>query len=132
MKRMIEFVIPLAPVAWQRVKRGAYGQAYVPNKTRRFETEVGLWVKRFRPLPIMSGPLRLTARFILIPPKKYVRDFPDVRPDLDNYLKALKDGLVGIIYEDDSQVCEYGEGTGKFYDMSGGPARIEVSLLELE
>ena len=30
------------------------------------------------------------------------------KKDLDNLLKPLKDGMKGIIYHDDSQVCQYG------------------------
>jgi len=134
MRRKIEFTIPLAPVAWQRVKRGEYGQAYVPTKTRRFKNEIALYVTRLVPAEhrLFFGPLRLTARFILIPPKSCRRPYPSVRPDLDNYLKALKDGLIGVLWDDDSQVCMYGEGTGKFYDMSGGGSRIEIIVEELE
>lgn len=132
MKRSLSVEIILDPVAWGRVKRGKYGQAYVPAKTAKFEKQVALLVRHVKPLPLFKGPLILTAKFILKPPVKWKRDRPCVRPDLDNYLKALKDGLVGVLYEDDSQVCEYGAGTGKFYDMQGGPPRILLTLAEIE
>jgi crossover junction endodeoxyribonuclease RusA len=128
----IEFTIPLKPVAWQRVKRGAYGQSYVPKKTRLFENSVGFYaLQASRGFKFPKVPLVLTAKFILERPKTSKNPHPIVRPDLDNYLKALKDGLNGVLFDDDSQVVQYGHGTGKFYDMSGGPARIEVSLQSL-
>lgn len=55
----------------------------------------------------LSGPLELTIHFFLQKPKskpKY-KAWPDVRPDLDNYVKAVKDALKGIVYRDDAQVC---------------------------
>lgn len=132
MKRKIHFEIPLEPVAWGRVKTGAQGHSYVPAKTRNYETAVGLFARSLHVLPALKGPLILTAQFIVAHPKRCNRAYPSVRPDLDNYMKALKDGLAGVLFEDDSQVCQYGAGTGKFYDMSGGKPRIIVTLEELE
>jgi crossover junction endodeoxyribonuclease RusA len=123
-------ILPISPVAWQRVRRGAYGQAYVPTKTRNFEKQVGLLASQI-PHPILEGALIMTARFILTPPKRLIREFPHVRPDLDNYLKALKDGLVGVLYSDDAQICKYGAGTGKYYDLTGSGERIELLLEEI-
>jgi crossover junction endodeoxyribonuclease RusA len=128
----IEFIIPVKPVAWQRVKRGKYGQSYVPKKTKEFEDTVGYFaMSAARGLKFGPGPLILTAKFILERPKTSKNLHPCIRPDLDNYLKALKDGLNGVLFQDDSQVVQYGPGTGKYYDMSGGRARIEVSLESL-
>lgn len=54
-----------------------------------------------------SKPIRLTMNFCLTMPKKPKHKIhPIVRPDLDNYQKAVCDSLNGIIYVDDSQVVE--------------------------
>ncbi|OFZ54954.1 MAG: hypothetical protein A2428_03005 [Bdellovibrionales bacterium RIFOXYC1_FULL_54_43] len=129
---MISMVLRVEPVAWERVKIGHYCQSYVPSKTREFKEACGYLARRHRPERLLDGPLRLTARFFLRPPKKRKFDQPAVRPDLDNYIKALKDALNLIIWTDDSRVCQYGDGTGKYYDLSPNPRpRIELSVEEI-
>lgn len=38
------------------------------------------------------------------PPHWYMK-----KKDIDNMMKPLKDGMAGALYEDDSQVCRYGQ-----------------------
>lgn len=129
---MIHLTLEIEPVAWGRVKRGAYGQAYVPPKTARFKHEVALLLRKLLgPTTPRRGPIRLTLKFIIPTPKRPKRMYPTTRPDLDNYTKALKDAANGILWIDDSQVVQYGEGMGKYYDMSGGKPRIEIKVEEL-
>jgi crossover junction endodeoxyribonuclease RusA len=45
------------------------------------------------------------------------------KPDLDKLLRAVLDGLTGIAYEDDSQVCEC-----LVAKIFGSPARLEVQV----
>ncbi len=52
---------------------------------------------------------------------------PTTKPDLDNYLKAIKDALKGICWRDDSQVVAYREPFGKYYSAK---PRVEVDVLE--
>lgn len=48
------------------------------------------------------------------------------KPDLDKLLRAVLDGLTGIAYEDDSQVCEC-----RVAKIFGSPARLEVQVCTL-
>jgi Holliday junction resolvase RusA-like endonuclease len=48
------------------------------------------------------------------------------KPDLDKLLRAVLDGLTGIAYEDDSQVCEC-----LVVKVFGSPARLEVQVCAL-
>lgn len=129
---MIAMTLNIAPVAWERVKRGKHGNAYVPGKTRTFETECAILARRHRPAKLLDGPLKLTVKFFVKPPKKLKYPEPASRPDLDNYIKALKDALNGVLWTDDSRVCRYGEGTGKYY-AHGVPSkpRIEITVEEI-
>lgn len=125
---MIRLTLPIAPVAWGRVKRGRNGQAYVPAKTRQFEeTARALIRKATWTLPVPKGPLKLKARFILAKPKRSKHPTePIARPDLDNFLKALKDSGNGILWADDAQVVHVD--ARKLYDISGGMPRIEIEV----
>jgi Holliday junction resolvase RusA-like endonuclease len=129
---VIEFTLPLAPQAWERVTRGQFGQAYVPPDTRRFERLVGHLARRYRHAGgLLDGPLRLTARFYVQRPKRPKYTEPATRPDLDNYMKALKDGLNEVVWTDDSRVCRYGHDTGKYFADPGTLPRIEIKVEEL-
>ncbi len=63
------------------------------------ERPVALLVHAFRPIP---------ASYSKTDRAKAISGalFPTPRPDGDNYLKIAQDGLNGIVYRDDSQVCD--------------------------
>lgn len=124
---MIKLTLPIEPVAWGRVKRGRFGQAYVPEKTARFESEAARLIKRaIGPSLPLEGPLFLVARFILSPPHRPKWKEPAVRPDLDNYLKAIKDAANGLLWFDDAQVVKVE--ARKLYAMDGTSACIELEV----
>lgn len=105
------FVIPIDPVAWQRVKRGRFGQAYVPRETLQFERAVAAHARTSRDCPPkpLVGPVELAVTFWIERPKRIPKErlgWPCVRPDLDNYAKGVKDALNGIVWADDGQVCQ--------------------------
>lgn len=56
--------------------------------------------------------------------KSAARNFGDV----DNHLKAIFDGLSGIVFEDDSQICRCT--VEKFTDKENPRAVIEIGALE--
>lgn len=69
---------------------------FTPKKSLKYEHLVGMCA-RSAGVRELEGPVSLDASFYL-PTKR--------RMDLDNLLKAVLDGLNGIAYADDSQVCE--------------------------
>jgi Holliday junction resolvase RusA-like endonuclease len=120
---MIRFVIPGIPVAKGRARIGRTrsGQtvAYTPGKTRSYEALVALAAQQ-----AMAGRapyakeqtlfLRVDA-YLPVPASwsKTKRQAaldgairPSVRPDLDNYIKAVADGCNGILFCDDSSVVQ--------------------------
>jgi Holliday junction resolvase RusA-like endonuclease len=126
---LIKFTLMIEPVAWERVKRSRDGHAYVPPKTRKFKIDCARQAWSHRPNQILDGPLELTVKFYIPRPKRPKYDQPASRPDLDNYVKALKDALNEVIWTDDARVCRYGAGTGKYYVMGAiERPRIEVTV----
>ncbi len=100
------------------------------NRTDEYEARVKLAARQKWEGKPTRLPVRLCITFWLKRPKshyrsgrysRYVRHkapFEHVkRPDLDKLLRAILDGLTGVIYEDDSQV--YDIKASKFY--SGEP-----------
>lgn len=114
--RVIHISVPGDPVAKGR-PRFAAGRAYTPAKTLRWE-ELAKWsaAAQYGPLPPVDGAVRLTvtARFTI--PKSWSRTKRakaiggvikhTSRPDADNLLKAVGDAMNGVLWLDDSQVCE--------------------------
>lgn len=112
------FIIPGVPVAKGRPRlsaRHGIARAYTPDKTRRFEAQIGDAARAaVGPCDPYSGAVELEAHFSLPIPKSWPkRDriaaiegalYPQGTPDLDNYLKALADGMNGIVYADDCQI----------------------------
>ena len=109
--------------------RGGRPASFTPAKTVAYEglvAHAGALVMAGADL--LEGPvrLRMVARFQL--PKSASkarralaeegRDYHTGRPDLDNVLKAVADGLNGVVWRDDAQVAEtvvrkvYGETPG--------------------
>lgn len=78
---------------------------------------------------IPSGvPLSLQALFYFKRPKNIspLITKKTTKPDLDKLLRAIKDSLSGIIYEDDQQVVESHQ--SKEYGL---PERVEIYLREI-
>lgn len=110
------FVVPCEPVgkARARVVRCQDGQvrAFTPKKTAEFENRVGFFCRAAmnvlgasliqRPQPIRVW---ITAVFSIPKSRKETDGAPHTsRPDADNIVKAVLDGMQGIAFADDCQV----------------------------
>lgn len=93
---MIDVVVEGRPVPKER-PRVARGRAYTPKATAAYEDTVAWTVKgKYPGLKVdPDGEWRLAVTFMLGDRR---------RRDLDNLVKAVMDGLNGIVWQDDSQV----------------------------
>ena len=111
------------------------GHAYTPEKTRAYEEIVKLCARLAVNKPL-TGAIRLKASFFMPIPKSWSQQKKRAaiagkmahatKPDIDNLLKAILDGMNGIAYEDDKQIVEII--ADKWY--SDNP-RTEIELEEL-
>lgn len=107
----IAFEVPGPPVPCARARvsikkrrvgseEKTFAMAFTPQRTREYERRVGTYalnaVNRCRTWRKTAAAYRVRATFY--------RD--TVRGDLDNTLKALADGMNGIVYADDRQVSD--------------------------
>jgi Holliday junction resolvase RusA-like endonuclease len=131
---MITLFVKGIPVAKARARTtivNGRAWSYTPKKTMVWEDVVRMEAKIFEKDKFSKDiPLIVTMQVLLPVPKSFSRIKremaldnklrPTTRPDLDNYIKSCLDAMNGILYEDDSQVVEYGSGTGKFYSETPG------------
>lgn len=95
----------LEPVAKGRARFTRNGHCYTPAKTREYEKTIAMLAKaQLRGQMPLEGALQVSLFIGLTAPKRGNRGFPSVRPDLDNYQKAVFDALNGIAWRDDSQI----------------------------
>ena len=123
---MIKITADLKPVPFPRPRFDSRSkQTFNPKRYQEFKDELGFMARLAMKgrLPF-TGEVKLHADFYRPKPKrsKHVSFIGDV----DNYLKAVMDSLIGICYEDDRQVVET-----HARKLFGNP-HIEIELEEVQ
>jgi Holliday junction resolvase RusA-like endonuclease len=111
------FTITGKPHGKERPRMTRTGGVYTPTATREYETQVMLEYINAggeRPLPCGTQGIRIDVlAFYPIPKSATKRDreamlngtiLPCCKPDADNVVKSILDGLNGVAYKDDSAV----------------------------
>lgn len=131
----IEFEVPGAPIPKGRPRASfKTGIIYTPRKTADYESSVKCQAMKAmwgRSVLRKSEPLRVEIIFNIQAPKRYLNKtglkcniYPVVKPDLDNFIKSVLDGMNGIVFEDDSQIVEIK--ASKKYVANGPMAIVKV------
>lgn len=107
----VDFTIHTAPVSKQRPRLGKGGRVYTPSKTKVFENIVAL---SYGNRPSFDDKyIRIRLKFKFEVPKSYTKKKRleaiegKIRPtkgDIDNYIKAVLDGLNKKAWEDDRHI----------------------------
>lgn len=130
------FKIEGQPVGKGRPRFTKSGHAYTPDKTRDYENAIA-WAYKAAGGKLCGGYVSISVKaFYKIPKsatkanaemmrKGFMR--PVVKPDIDNVLKAVLDGLNKIAYSDDTQVIA--GSFEKFYSDNPG---VIVEVAEIE
>lgn len=133
---MIQFTVPGDPKAQGRprfYRRGSFVGAYDPKDSVSFKDRVALFA-RSAGVACLDTPVSILVRFCLKRPQSLMRQKDPEglipcgkRPDLDNFLKAIMDGLTGIAWKDDGLVwsCQ----VEKVYHEKDGSQRTEIKIL---
>lgn len=139
MGQMVSMTIYGEPVAQGRprfTKAGGFVRAYDPAKSRNYKDYIKLVASEHKPDKPLEGALELHVTVCRSIPKSFSRRKaeaaergeirPTTKPDVDNYLKGVKDALKGIIWRDDSQIVRVV--ADKYYSRQ---PRIEIDVREL-
>ncbi|RTK93079.1 RusA family crossover junction endodeoxyribonuclease [Candidatus Saccharibacteria bacterium] len=97
-----DLFIECKPEPKARPRVGKFGNVYTPRQTAAYENLLRLYIKN----KFMTGPLRVEIGIFLLKPKTSKNKFPVVKPDIDNYVKAVLDAMNGFLFKDDCQVVE--------------------------
>ena len=133
----IMFTIYGHPVAKGRPRfstRGKFPVAFTPEKTKTYETEVGMMAKAaMGASEVLEGALEAFIYVTFPVPASYSKKRTEAclndsekhtkRPDLDNLIKICLDGMNGIVFKDDSQITSIH--STKVY---GEVAKVEVMV----
>lgn len=117
METEIEFTIDGNVQAQERPKAGKRNGrtvVYDPDKSRNYKQYVRLAASQHKPEKPLEGEIELVVVIYKQIPKsmpKWQQALarsgelrPVTKPDVDNYVKGIKDGMTGIIWRDDNQV----------------------------
>ena len=128
---MFTFSVPGEPAGKQRPRFMRSGHVYTPKKTHDYEMLVAQTYKAQHGKWYGTQPIRLKVVAYFEPPKSMSKKrkvqilsfHPTKRPDMDNIVKIVMDGLNGIAYKDDCQVWKVE--AEKLYGLDG---HVVVSL----
>ncbi|MGM0807551.1 MAG: RusA family crossover junction endodeoxyribonuclease [Bacillota bacterium] len=136
---MIQFTIYGEPIAQGRPRASSFGgkvRLYDPKKSKDYKHYIKLSASEHAPESLLETALSLEVKIYRPIPKSFSKKNtelaengvlrPVTKPDADNYLKGIKDGLNKVIWKDDSQIVDVH--VSKYY--SNKP-RIEVKVVEL-
>lgn len=132
---MITFTIAGTPIPLERARHGK-GNTYDTSRNKSAKLAAAWEAKSamasHKPF---KGPVKMRLSFMFEWPASYPKkrkqmchgNMKDTKPDLDNLVKLVKDALNGIVYDDDSQVCEIT--ATKFFSQQEACTRVVVEPL---
>ncbi|HRU09756.1 MAG TPA: RusA family crossover junction endodeoxyribonuclease [Thermoanaerobaculia bacterium] len=146
--RTLTFAIPGTPIPQARsrhrvvkLRNGAtFAQQYDPAESRIWKATVAEFAARAmagqRPI---EGPVSVELVFMFLPTASWSKRklaelrtagelARPVKPDLDNLIKGVVDGMKGIVFRDDGQIWSYGH-SRKVYGLHA-EVRIRVAACE--
>lgn len=100
----ISFTVPGQPIAKARPRFGK-GKVYTAPSTKSFEHAVGVYASMVCKKPL-EGAVSLSIIFCMKAPKSGKEGWHISRPDLTNLIKAIEDGMNGIVFKDDAQIAQ--------------------------
>lgn len=128
----VQFLVPGEPVGKGRPRIGRVGghaRMFTLQKTASYEGLIALaGTEAMAGRTLLEGAVMVEMRIVLAIPQSMSKKrkaqaiagelFPTKKPDMDNVIKAIYDGLNGVVWKDDVQVVDafvrkrYGEVPG--------------------
>lgn len=138
----ITFQVPAVPIAQPRPKARSFkghARVYEAKKSHAihdFKASVRMAANQEYKGKPLACPLLVEMVFVFPRPsnkqwktRPMPREHKTSKPDADNLAKGCLDALNGLLFVDDSQVCQLS--VAKFIASGGEQAHVEVSITEL-
>lgn len=124
---MIDLIIYGKPIGKARPRfgrtRSGKPVTYTPQQTKNYEQEIATTAQcAMTGKLLMEGPLKVEIKAFFFHKKK--EGLHVSRPDLDNIIKAILDGLNGVVFNDDASVAVLA--ASKHYVNDEEQERVEV------
>ena len=100
---MISFFVPGVPVP-RKAPTFGNGHAYHDDRQHGWKDTIHAYALANRPPRPYAGPVRMVVEFYMVGKGK--KGYHTDRPDFDNLCKITMDALTGVVFRDDSQVCD--------------------------
>lgn len=135
--KTVRFTVPGQPRGKGRPRFTRSGHAYTDNKTKEYESRIAwCYLEQAGDYTFLDdSPLRVSVTAIMQIPKSTTKKkqvamlngeiAPKTKPDVDNILKIVLDGLQGVAFKDDKNVTE-----SQIIKIYGSQPKIEVSIQE--
>ncbi len=137
---LYDTVFNIVPVAQERPRsrvvimkdRKPFVVVYDPKKSKDFKKALEVLIKdmlmAYTTWDLIDQPMVMSCRIYIQRPKSVKREFPEVKPDLSNYIKGVEDAMNGLVYTDDSKIVGY---TDCYKSYTNSHPRIEVTLYSM-
>lgn len=116
----VSFVVPGEPVGKGRPRVstiGGHARMFTPKKTANYETLVSMAAQQaMADRELIEGPVMVELQILVGVAASWSKKktaqalagqvMPTKKPDIDNVLKAICDGINGIVFKDDVQVVD--------------------------
>jgi len=137
----VAFTIPGVAVAKGRARfsrQGGFVRTHTPEKTVKYENLVKLMASEaMAGIDLFTRPLALSIDIYMPIPSSWSKKRQELavcgligatkKPDVSNVLKAIEDGMNGVVYQDDKLIV-----SGKFSKQYGLIPRVEVRIQEFQ
>ena len=134
---VIEITVAGTPTPKGRARSTRSGRHYTPATTRAAENHVrNTWIRHHYHRPAHPGPVNVDIVATFTPPTSWPKwkqaaalagAWPHtVKPDVDNLLKLVKDGLNGLAWVDDAQAISV---TGRKQYGETAATHVTITLL---
>lgn len=141
MTNELQFTVPGQPVGKGRAmaaRRGKFITMYTPSKTANYESLVAHAAHvAMSGRSLMTGPVAMDIEINLQIPESWSKKKKQQaaegfvaatkKPDCSNILKAIEDGMNGVVYKDDVQIIKASQ--SKSYSETPG---VVVTVRELD
>lgn len=119
MNNKLEFTIDGKVQPQQRPRfsrQGGFVKTYDPPESARYKKHVAQVAERYALEELIDSPIKLTVDAYIEIPKSYTKkkrkQIEDgellhiKKPDIDNMLKSITDGITGVLWTDDNLIVE--------------------------